>query len=211
MAFRRRFRRRRFGGRRAVARKEPIWITTAFSEIIAPNTLQQALFQLVGPEDYTPDYLTEGSRKDKCTLVRTVGSFSLLPFIPADPAGITATSYKAALFVAGDKEIDDAFGNDPAQFDIVNPATFVQFARDFSPMHIFWQDFRQDFRVTLAAVLNAWPPATSLRNDWDVTVKRRMEGDQALFLLINHVFTQSPVDEFGGSVEVESRNLIMDQ
>jgi len=178
---------------------------------VSPNLIHQQLFQLVGPEDYTPDYAAEPQRLDKCTLVRTVGSFNLIPLVPEDPAGITVTSYKAALFVAGDKEIDDALVADPTQFNIIIDTDFPAFCRSFAPMHIFWQDFRQDYKVTLALVNNSWPASTSLKKDWDVTVKRKLQGDDALFLLLNVNFLQSPGDEFGGSISVESRNLIMDQ
>jgi len=214
MAFRRRFRRRRFGGRRAVARKEPIWITTAFNVSAPPNAIQQMLFQLVGPEDYTPDYLTEVSRKDRCTLVRTVGDFLISPIQIVAPDSIVQPSWKAVLFVAGDKEIDDAFANDPNQFDILNTATFVAFCRSFSPMHVFWSQYitRTYVATALSALHPVWePPAISGRNPWDVTVKRKMEGDDALFLLINLVAFQQPVDEIAATVDVESRNLIMDQ
>jgi len=211
MAFRRRFRRRRFSGRRAVARKEPIWITTAFDVTVFPQVEQQALFQLVGPEDYTPDYLTEESRKDRCTLVRTVGHFNLGPVIEPDPDAVTQTLWKAALFVAGDKEIDDAFAADPNQFNIRQVSEFVPFCRNFPPMHVFWFGFMQDNSVTLAAVPNRYPPAEPGHREWDVTVKRKLEGDQALFLLINAIFLQSPQGEIGGVIDVESRNLIMDQ
>jgi len=172
------------------------------------------LFQLIGPEDYTPDYLTEVSRKDKCTLVRTVGDFMISPIQIIEPDSIVQPSWKAALFVAGDKEVDDAFANDPAQFDILNTATFVPFCRSFSPMHIFWSQYitRTYVATALSALHPVWePPAITGRNPWDVTVKRRMEGDDALFLLINIVIFQQPVDEIGATVDVESRNLIMDQ
>lgn len=217
MAFRRRgFRRRRFGAR-GVARKEPVWITTAYDITVPPNLLTQQLFQLIGPEDYTPDYVAEPQRRDKATLYRTVGSFSMLPNIPADKDGILTIAWKAALFVAGDKQIDDAFAADPTQFDIVNPGDFPPFCRDFSPIHIFWSEY---FTVANAIVGGSttefkteiwYPPATSGRKEWDVTVRRKLVGDDALWLLVNCSFLQSPPQEIGGSVDVEARNLIMDQ
>lgn len=214
--FRRRsFRRRRFG-RRAVARKEPIWITTAFSVTNPANVLQQNLFQLIGPEDYTPDYATEINRKDKCTLVRTVGGCSISAALPADPAGVVEAQWKAALFVGGDKQVEDGFAQDPGQFDIVNAVAFMTFCRDFSPLQVWWTRYYNMTRnltggTASAAAIDWIPPTESPRFEWDVNVKRRLEGDDVLFLLINVVFLQSPVIEFGGAIEIESRNLIMDQ
>jgi len=219
MAFRTRgrfrTRRGRFGGR-GIARKEPIWIATAFDVTVAPSLIQQALFQLVGPEDYTPDYTSEPQRLDKCTLVRTVGSFNLIPLIPDENGGINLVSWKAALFVAGDKQIDDSFAADPTQFNIIVDTTFPPFCRDFAPMHIFWQDYFTVKNVQPTNSFPQWiptwiPPSTTGKCDWDVTVKRKMQGDDALFLLINVSFLQFPEDEFGGSIAVEARNLIMDQ
>jgi len=219
MAFRRRFGRRGGGfRRRAVARKEPIWIATAYF-VNVPDTLQQqALFQLVGPEDYTPDYASEPQRLDKCTLVRTVGSFNLIPLVPEFSNGETQTAWKAALFVAGDKQVDDGFANDPLQFSLSNPAIFPVFCRDFAPMHVFWSNsFNAGNSIvggsTSTFAQNIWyPPATTGRETWDVGVKRKMQGDDALFLLIDVIFAQNPSTEgIGGFIDVESRNLIMDQ
>jgi len=38
-----------------------------------------------------------------------------------------------------------------------------------------------------------------------------MEGDTGLWLLISSIFFQSTPGEIGGELEIESRNLIMDQ
>jgi len=177
----------------------------------------QSLFQLIGPEDYTPDYLSEPQRKDKCTLTRTVGSFIMIPVVPPlegfEVAPFVLTSYKAALFVAGDKQVDDGFANDPGQFAITDPAVFPPFCRDFAPLHIFWAEY---FRIAAnASIVNPdiewFPPGITGKIEWDVGVKRKMEGDDALFLLIDHVFLQSEPQTFGGAIDVESRNLIMDQ
>jgi len=219
MAFRsarRRFSgRRRFGGR-GVARKEPIWISTAYFVDQIPSVIQQQLFQLVGPEDYTPDYLTEPQRLEKCTLVRTVGSFNLQPtFSTPEVTQTVFTAGKAALFIAGDKHIEDSFANDPAQFNITNPLVFPPFCRDFAPMHIFWSwafgDERRLTGGTGGATAKTRVPPHPGEFPWDVTVKRKLHGDDALWLLINLVFAQSPADEIGGQIDVESRNLIMDQ
>jgi len=214
MAFRRRFRRRRFGGRRAVARKEPVWITTAYNVTAAPNVEQHALFQLIGPEDYTPDYVSEPQRKDRCTLVRTVGSFLLQPNIPEPADGVIIVAWKAALFVAGDKQVDDAFANDPGQFSLTSPTVFPPFCRDYAPMHVFWNEYfvvRRALTAVTASTLVWYPPPSGGRKEWDINVKRKLEGDDALFLLVNAFFTQNPTQEFGGAIDVESRNLIMDQ
>lgn len=215
--FRRRFRRRRFGGRRAVARKEPIWITTAYNVTQAPQVTLQQLFQLIGPEDYTPDYVSEPQRKDKCTLIRTVGRFVLNPVIPPlegfEVQPFVLTAMKGALFVAGDKEVDDAFANDPGQFDIQSPSVFPTFCRSFSPTHIFWNEYFQIFAnaSTVNPDIEWFPPGITGHTTWDINVKRKMEGDDALFLLLDVVFLQSEPQTFGGAIDVESRNLIMDQ
>jgi len=218
MAFRRRFGRRRGGfQRRAVARKEPIWISTAYFVTVAGNVGQQALFQLIGPEDYTPDYTAEISRKDKCTLVRTVGQFSQIPIVEDFSNAKNNVAWKAALFVAGDKQVDDAFSNDPGQFDITSPAVFPTFCRDYAPMHIFWDEWYVIANSIVGGssttfATNIWyPPTASGKREWDITVKRKMEGDDALFLLLNITFVQNPTGEIGGALDVESRNLIMDQ
>jgi len=219
MAFRRRFGRRGGGfRRRAVARKEPIWIATAYFVSVADSVVQQALFQLIGPEDYTPDYAAEPQRKDSCTLVRTVGSFSLVPIVPQFTNGSTVTAWKAALFVAGDKQVDDGFANDPLQFNITAPTVFPVFCRDFSPMKIFWSaEFTSGMALVGGSITEFrqalhYPPSEDGKREWDVTVKRKMQGDDALFLLVNVIFAQSPSTEGdGGFIDVESRNLIMDQ
>jgi len=219
MAFRRRFGRRGGGfRRRAVARKEPIWIASAYFVTLPDSTQQQALFQLVGPEDYTPDYLTETQRLDKCTLVRTVGSFNLIPLIPDFTNGTVVTAWKGALFVAGDKQVDDGFANDPLQFSITNPSIFPTWCRDFAPMHVFWNGTFTRGNHLVGGSLTEFrpgfwhPPGVTGQVDWDVTVKRKMQGDDALFLLIDIIFAQNPSTEGdGGFIDVEARNLIMDQ
>lgn len=218
MAFRGRrgFRRRRFG-RRAVARKEPIWIASAFAVSSSPNVVTNHLFQLIGPEDYTPDYASEPQRRDSCTLVRTVGHFSLTALVPLFTNGRNTFSWKAALFVAGDKQVDDGFANDPGQYDLLDPTRYVTFTRDYSPMHIFWSSYVDQGNSLVGGSItefrtDIWQPPGQLPYErWDINVKRRMQGDDALFLLINHIFGQSPPEETGGLIEVESRCLIMDQ
>lgn len=213
MAFRRR-RFRRFG-RRPVARKEPTWITTAYNVALAPQVTFQSLFQLVGPEDYTADYVSEPQKLERTTLVRTVGSFVMTPFNPptgAELASSVLTTYKAALFVAGDKQVDDGFANDPGQFEIQDPLVFPPFCRDYAPLHIMWSEYFRVFdNASVTQPERVWhPPGITGHITWDVNVKRKMHGDDALFLLINGIFLQSSPQEFGGSIDVESRNLIMD-
>lgn len=219
MAFRgRRFRPRRRFGARAVARKEPIWISSAYFVNIAPNNLDASLFQLIGPEDFTPDYTVETQRKDRCTLYRTVGNFNMIPVIPEFTNGRNLVVWKAALFVAGDKQVDDAYANDPGQFSIVDPPVFSTFCRDFSPIHIFWaRQFEEGMSIvggsttTFAPNWHMPPSVSGQDNSWDVTVRRKLEGDDCLWLLVNNAFIQSPTEEVAGSIDVESRNLIMDQ
>jgi len=215
MAFRRRFSGRRRGFRgKAVARKEPVWITTSYFVSVPPNVVQQALFQLIGPEDYTPDYNLEPQRLEKATLYRTVGGFALDPLGPQDPSSIVRTFFKAALFVAGDKQVDDGFANDPLQFNITNPAIFPTWCRDFAPMHVFWSAWSQwsTGPGTLAPDYEFWAPSgETLQRTWDVNVRRKLQGDDALYLLVNFGFLRDDDEEIGGAIDVESRNLIMDQ
>jgi len=215
MAFRGR---RRFGGRRfrgrSVKRKEPVWITTAYDVAKAPTVTQQDLFELVGPEDYTPDYVTEPQRMEKSTVVRTVGAFQIVPIL-SNPSGGAQRSnrviYKAALFTAGDSQITNVFANDPAEFEILDPAVFPVFCRDYAPMKVFWLSYfiyAQDGGTDWGEY---WVPPTSRgREEWDVTVKRRMKGDEGLWLLINSISLQFPVEEIGHTIDVESRNLLND-
>lgn len=213
--FRRRRRFRRFGGR-GVKRREPVWIQTAYNVPKEPTVTFQDLFQLVGPEDYTPDYITEPQRLERSTLLRTVGGFSLVPVMPAPTTAennqrSVRTNYKAALFIAGDKQIDDGFANDPGQFEIFDPAVFVVFCRDFAPMKIFWNKYAVWSQDAGTDYGDYWvPPAVTLNEEWDVTVKRKMQGDEGLYLLINGLFQQSHNELFGGSIDVESRNLLND-
>jgi len=121
------------------------------------------------------------------------------------------TNYKAALFVAGNSNIEDGFANNPAQFEIFDPQVFPVFCRDFHPMKIFWNKWFQWSQDAGADWGDYWiPPTVSGNEEWDVTVKRRMEGDEGLWLLINGLFLQSEPQEFGGSIDVESRNLLND-
>jgi len=62
-----------------------------------------------------------------------------------------------------------------------------------------------------AAMRSRTPQALTGQHEWDVTVQRKLQGDDALWLLINVVFAQTPASEIGGQIDVESRNLIMDQ
>lgn len=199
-----------------MVRKQPVWIQNAFEVDKPPLTTNQDLFQLVGPEDYTPDYFLEPQRIEKSTLMRSVGVFSLKPIIEGTPAPTTQRTvlvrYKAALFVAGDKQIDDSLANDPAQFDIAFSAVnYILFCRDFSPIKIFWHKQFQWTRDSGTDYGEFWiPPTHSGWEEWDVTVKRKMQGDDALWLLVSSVFI--PTEELvnGGSIEVECRNLIQD-
>jgi len=215
MAFRRRrFGRRRFGSRRPVARKEPIWLSTAFDVTRDPNVENNDLFELVGPEDYTPDYNLEAQRKDKCTLIRTVGQFRVVPSVPDMEGGKTLVRWKAMLFAAGDREIENEFLQDPNQFNQNDPVIWTKLCRDFSPMHIFWQgEVLQEVRVDslTSSTITQTPPCEPLKYEWDVRVRRKMEGDTGLWLLISSIFFQSTPGEIGGELEIESRNLIMDQ
>lgn len=214
MAFRRRFRRTRRFGRRNFVRKTPAWITTAYNVAQVPQVTAQQLFQLVGPEDYIPDYTTEPQRLDRNLLVRTVGSFKLIPVFPTPVEAVpfVVTAAKGALFVAGDKQVDDGFANDPGQFEITSPTVFPTFCRDFAPMHIFWglgAEYRGNNSVTND--FRWWlPPAETLSREWDVTVRRKLQGDDALWLLLDVVFLQSEPSTFGGAIDVESRNLLAD-
>jgi len=124
-----------------------------------------------------------------------------------------AVTYKAALFIAGNSEIDDAFGNDPSQFDIAfDPATFVAFCREYAPMHVFWQRNFILQRDGGSDWGNYWyPPTLSGVEDWDVTVKRKMAGEDALWLLINSASSLvGNEQEFGHALRVEARTLITD-
>jgi len=215
VAFRRgfKFRRRGRSSRRAV-RATPAWITTAFNVAVAPQVVDNRLFQLVGPEDYIPDYFDEPQRLDRNTLIRTVGSFKLIPVLP-QPEELTPAvtiAAKAALFVAGDKQVDDMAANDPGQFDITSPAVFPPFCRDFAPLHVFWSLGAQWLGTNaLVDRTSVWvPPGETLSRDWDVKVKRRLQGDDALFLLVSVVFLQSEPQTFGGAIDVEARNLLAD-
>lgn len=212
--FRRRgFRRRRFGGR-SVKRKEPVWITTAYEVSKAPLVTQQDLFELVGPEDYTPDYVAEPQRMERSTVVRTVGSFTIVPIL-SNPTGAVQRAnrvvYKAALFTASDAQVEAVFANDPGQYDIIDSTRFPIFCRDYAPMHIFWFSWLMYSQDGGADYGDYWVPPTSRgREEWDVTVKRRMKGDEGLWLLINSVSLQNPVEEIGHTIDVESRNLLND-
>jgi len=214
--FRKRFRRRRRFTGSKFKRKEPVWIQTAFEVAKAPLLTNQDLFALVGPEDYTPDYLSEPQRLERSVLVRTVGQFVMRPIIEGSPTPTTQrfalVRYKAALFIAGDKQIDDGFAADPAQFDIAfTPETFVSFCRDYKPLKVFWHKQFTWSRDAGADFGDYWvPPTVSGYEEWDVTVKRRMQGDEGLWLLINSAFINTEELEFGGGIEVESRNLLND-
>jgi len=212
--FRRRFRRRRRFGGKGVKRKEAVWIQTAYNVAKAPTILQRDLFALVGPEDYTPDYLSEPQRLERSTVVRTVGHFSITPVMVANTSTqrLNRVTFKAALFIAGDKEIDDAFAADPAQFDITGTTEFVQFCRQYSPMHIFWNAWAQWSEDGGTDWGDYWvPPGETLAREWDVSVKRRMKGDDGLWLLINSISQVVMGEvEFGHSIDVESRNLLND-
>jgi len=181
---------------------------------VAPQVVDNRLFQLVGPEDYIPDYFDEPQRLDRNTLIRTVGSFKLIPVLP-DPVELTPSvviACKAALFVAGDKQIDDSAAQDPGQFDLTSPAVFPPFCRDFAPLHIFWSMGAQWNATNSAIDRTTWwvPPGETLTREWDVKVKRRLQGDDALYLLVSVVFLQSEPQTFGGAIDVESRNLLAD-
>lgn len=167
------------------------------------------------PADYTPDYLTSDNRTERATLLRTVGHFQLVPALPG-PGTSTAQrvylpSFKAAIFTGGDKELDDAFAADPSQFDIVDPATYVNFCRNYKPLHMFWGAYARITHDAGTDYGEYWnPPTENLAREWDITVKRRLEGDQALWLLINSAVLQTEVTEIGVTYDVESRTLITD-
>lgn len=148
-------------------------------------------------------------------MIRTVGRFVMIPVEPppsSELASSVITTYKAALFVAGDKQIDDGFANDPGQFVINDPAVFPAFCRDYAPIHVMWNEYfrvRQNASITVPETV--WtPPGITGHVDWDVGIKRKLQGDDALFLLINHLWLQSDPQTFGGSIDVESRNLVQD-
>jgi len=191
-------------------------LTTAYNIAVPPTVVRRELFQLVGPEDYTQDFLDDTQRRESCTLVRSVGAFAVYPFLSlGDPQdnNIVDWSLKAVLFTASDAAIADTFANDPGSFDIAyNPQTFVDFNRRYQVMQTFW--FRRGtYGATgaLTAAGDIWiPPDAPNRESWDVTVKRKLTTDEALWLLINCDFLQSIPTEFGGSIDVESRALIHD-
>lgn len=172
----------------------------------------QHLFELVGPEDYTPDYVNEPQRLEKTTLVRTVGGFTLVPvLVPTTSQRYVRTNYKAALFVASDSQVADSFAQDPSQYEIFDPTVFPIFCRNYHPMKIFWNKYFIWSQDAGADYGDYWiPPGVTGNEEWDVTVKRKLEGDEGLWLLINGLFIQSEPAEFGGSIDVESRNLLME-
>jgi len=217
MAFRRRFSRRRFG-RRAVKRKEPIWLTTAFEAVKPNGPVNRDFFELVSPADYTPDWVDGGIRSEGATLIRTVGAFQVLPFLSFGTVGPNATNtqFKAVLFTASERSIDDGFANDPGQFDIAfDPSKYAQFARDFRVLHTFWLR-RFTYAVSTSDLATAgagdvWiPPDVPSSHMWDVTVRAKLSKDEAVWLLINKAFIAGGEITNGGSLEVEARCLIHD-
>jgi len=171
------------------------------------------LFQLVAPEEYGSELLD--TRRDSATLIRTVGSMYISPFIQLgspQPNNFVDVLWKAALFTANEKEIDDAFANDPTQFDIQSSTVFAEFCSRWSPIQFSW--FREFHYGATGALLSAgdvWmPPYANNYWDWDVGVARKLSGDGSLWLLINSAFLQSVPQDFGGSIDVESRTLIHD-
>jgi len=198
-----------------VKRKEPVWISTAYETALPPTTLQRDLFELVGPEDYTPDYLSELSRSERSTVIRTVGHFQLTPVMV--PQGTTQrvnrVQFKAALFTASDREINDSFANDPQQYEIMFPLPYVDFCRNHRPMKIFWNSWAQWQQDAGSDFGDYWvPPGETLAREWDVKVSRRMQGDEGLWLLINSLSIVTGIEEleFGHTIDVESRNLLND-
>jgi len=193
-------------------------VTTSFVPAVTPGTVNRDLFQLVSPADYTPDFVDGGLRRESCTIQRTLGAFSMIPFLAfSDPqeAANNEAAWKAALFIGSAQRVDDAFNLDPTIFDIAfNPLAFAVFCRDWSVMQVFW--FCK-IGYSVAPDANnvgtqfSWTPADGpMQTAWDVTVKRKLETDEALFLLINSQFNQAPTTEFAGSIEVESRVLLHD-
>jgi len=212
MAFRRRFR-RRFGGRRFGRRKEPIWTGAAYQVLKQPTAVNQDFFQLLSPDEYLQGDVE--SRRDSCTLLRTVGRFRLTPFLEfGDPqvGNEVQVSWKAAIIVIGEKELDDSFAIDPTQFNIMNPATFITFVKQHSPLHVFWFDeFAYNVSAGDSNAVTWVPPTVDPGRDWDLNVKRKLVTDASLYLLINSIFVQGPTPlDFGGSIDVESRVLFND-
>jgi len=216
MAFRRRFRRRRFGNRRGVKRLEPVWITTAYTAETNTATTQRDFFQLVGPEDYTPDFLTDTQRKESVNLIRTVGSLFVNPILDIGTASnFNAFQWKAAFFIDGDEAVEDKVFSDPGQFDIATDVDeWVEFCRNFDVLHTLF--FHGGIAGKTAGLDGPrWDGGTGAsdgwnRVEWDITVKRKMKTDQALWLLVASQ-SISVGSEFGGlALHVENRTLIHD-
>jgi len=193
-------------------------VTTCFVPAASPGAVNRDLFELVSPADYTPDWVNGGLRKDSATVQRCVGAFSMIPFLAfSDPqeAANNEVAFKAALFIASEQRVLDTFALAPAEFDIAfNPTTFATFCILWDVMQIFW--FRKiGYSVapdaTAVGSVYSWVPADGpMQTSWDITVKRKLEGDEAVWLLINSQFNQAPTTEFAGSIDVESRVLIHD-
>jgi len=193
-------------------------VTTAFVPAMLPGAVNRDLFELVSPADYTPDFVDGGLRKESATIQRSLGAFSVIPFLAfSDPqeAANNEVAFKAALFIGSQQRVADSFALDPTIFDIAfNPLAFAIFCRDWSVMQVFW--FRK-IGYSVAPDANnvgsvySWVPTDGpMQTAWDVTVKRKLETDEALYLLINSQFNQAPTTEFAGSIDVESRVLIHD-
>lgn len=210
MAFRRRqFRRRSFRRGPPVARKENIWISTAYADLIpTPPGLRSDMYQLVGPEDYTQDFLTDVQRRDSCSIVRIIVKLRVNPF--AAIPGVASYNFKVALFTGGDEHVEDALVSDDSQFEILDPSNFVDFCREWDVLQ-YSSIQGGSIRINSDGFAEGDQALTSMYWSFDGNITRKLKTDTALWLLIAATSGQNPVaGDFVAEHDIESRVLIRD-
>jgi len=167
----------------------------------------------MGPEDYTPDFLTDTQRKEEVLIVRAIGTMVLQPFWNLSAANFSNITWKSLIYTEGDESVEDGAGNDPAQYQITDPQTYVDFCREHNVMNVHPL---KSFVIGQEGGLQSpqysrHSHPTIATTEWDMTLKRKVKTDGALWLLVAWENANSLSGEnILVSIDVDSRVLIHD-
>jgi len=199
--------RRRFSRRRGVVKRERHWVAKSFPAFLHPNGYVQG-FEIVSPEDYL-----EGDNPavvDHCTILRTVGTLDVDPFINIPLTGNSTMAFSAALVVESENAITNAITADPTliQYDPYDPLLGVRsrIVQHFLCHSFVLSVFRQEVDPTFYMPVYTGDEQR-LGVSWDVTQKVRMRTDEALWLFVQGLATNTVGDGEDWVSEVCSRTL----
>lgn len=222
--FRRGFRSRRSSqpGRTTTGRQK-VWVPKLFSSIpvvLQPNNDFADLFELVSPEDYSENFDT-GSlprRNDTCTIVRTVGR--LLPDLVIGAPGANGIQWASAIFVRSRSAVLREFQADVSLFYLHTLAAFsvtTTFEENMTrlqplqwvPDRSYSGAFRPNPGGTCSEFFADINRPHDMVWDFDVRQRRRMKGDEALYMLVSGNIV---CDQDGGAARTDcvARTLIHD-